>query len=205
MQIGIWNGLTRALWLWGSGHIKIQTPGSSFCKTRWLWANLCQQDIARCSMCRDDERINITAAQMIDDSRSAWGIVMATVLYSILFYPSTHNPCHDTQVIATLHHQVTFQRNVHPVTQSHIQQDCNPPLCLCYWSSNSPWIGGLQHINKSLKLVPECITDCWLALTCPSGDSSPTGGTHPGYCGTKEVLIIKGKGIKWDQTTSYHT
>jgi hypothetical protein len=58
---------------------------------------------------------------------------------------------------------------------------------------NSPWIGSLQHINKGLQLVPECITDCGLALTCPSGDSSPTGGTHPCYCGTKEVLTKKGK------------
>jgi len=39
--------------------------------------------------------------------------------------------------------------------------------------------------------VPECITDSGLAFTCPSRDSSPTGGTHPSYCGTKEVLIMK--------------
>jgi hypothetical protein len=41
--------------------------------------------------------------------------------------------------------------------------------------------------------VPECITDSGLAFTCPSRDSSPTGVTHPGYCGTKEVLIMKKK------------
>jgi len=61
------------------------------------------------------------------------------------------------------------------------------------WWRNSPWIGGLQHINKGLKLVPECITDSGLAFTCSSRDSSPTGVTHPSYCGTKEVLIMKEK------------
>lgn len=93
-----------------------------------------------------------------------------------------------------LHPQVTIWRNVLPSLthwQSLTSQVHKPPLCFWWW--NSPWIGGLQHINKGLKLVPECITDGWLAFTCPSRDSSPTGVTHPSYCGTKEVLIMKEK------------
>ena len=93
-----------------------------------------------------------------------------------------------------LHRQVTIWRNVLPSLthwQSLTSRVCKPPLC--FWWRNSPWIGGLQHIYKGLKLVPECITDSGLAFTCPSRDSSPTAVTHPSYCGTKEVLIMKEK------------
>lgn len=96
-----------------------------------------------------------------------------------------------------LHCQVTIWRNVLPSLAhwqsltSRVHKPPQPPLCFRW--RNLPWIGGLQHINKGLKLVPECITDSGLAFTCPSRDSSPTGATHPSYCGTKEVLIIKEK------------
>ena len=78
----------------------------------------------------------------------------------------------------------------HPLTEPHIPGPYSSTMLLM---TNSPWIGGLQHINKGLKLVPECITDSGLAFTCASRDSSPTGVTHPSYCRTKEVLIMKEK------------
>jgi hypothetical protein len=44
--------------LWDWGHIKIQAPGLSFYKTRWLSRHLCQQDTALCSCCATAEWVS---------------------------------------------------------------------------------------------------------------------------------------------------
>jgi len=40
---------------WGLGHLKIQAPGLSFYKTRWLSRHPCQQDTTLCSCCATAE------------------------------------------------------------------------------------------------------------------------------------------------------